>query len=145
MTPHGIGPTRRAVLRGAGALMALPFLESFPTLADGAKKAGPPLRMAVFTVTGGTVLESWKPTDAGPLTKLPSILRPLEFAKNDLADGRAWQRALNQNAPLALTFGGGVFVGANWRGRLLRSTDAVTWREVHKCEHHVEALAFGGG
>jgi hypothetical protein len=77
-------PTRRSVLRGAGALMALPFLESLPVRGEAAKKAGPPLRMAIFTVTGGTVLESWKPKEAGPLTKLPSILRPLEFAKNDL-------------------------------------------------------------
>ncbi len=40
--------------------------------------------MGIFTVTGGTVLESFAPKNAGPLTKLPSILRPLEFAKNDL-------------------------------------------------------------
>jgi hypothetical protein len=40
--------------------------------------------MGVFTVTGGTVLESWKPKEVGPLTKLPSILRPLEFARDDL-------------------------------------------------------------
>jgi hypothetical protein len=42
------------------------------------------LRLGIFTVTGGTVLESWKMKDAGPLTRLPSILRPLEFAKDDL-------------------------------------------------------------
>jgi hypothetical protein len=43
-----------------------------------------PLRMGIFTVTGGTVLESWKPATEGALTDLPSILRSLEFAKNDL-------------------------------------------------------------
>jgi len=77
------------MLRGAGAMMALPFMESLLFSAkahagDVPKKSGPPLRMGIFTVTGGTVLESWRMKQAGPLTKLPSILRPLEFAKEDL-------------------------------------------------------------
>ena len=46
--------------------------------------AKPPLRMGIFTVTGGTVIESWKSKTAGALGKLPSILRPLEFAKDDM-------------------------------------------------------------
>lgn len=58
-------------------------------------------------------------------------------------DGKTWKREANTDAPLTVAFGGGVFVGANWKGRLLRSTDGITWREVHKCEQHVEALAFG--
>ena len=40
--------------------------------------------------------------------------------------------------------GGGVFVGANWKGRLLRSEDAVEWREVFKSDRHIEAVCFGG-
>jgi hypothetical protein len=40
--------------------------------------------MGIVTTTGGTVLESWRMKEAGPLDKLPSILRPLEFAKQDL-------------------------------------------------------------
>lgn len=81
--------TRRAALRGAGAVLALPFLESWAAHLARAhdaptKAARPPLRFGIFTVTGGTVLESWKMKDAGPLAKLPSILRPLDFAKNDL-------------------------------------------------------------
>ena len=40
--------------------------------------------------------------------------------------------------------GGGVFVGSNWRGRILRSTDAIEWKDVFQAEHHVEAIAFGG-
>jgi hypothetical protein len=70
--------------------MALPFMESLA--ANEARAAGvssaaavkPPLRMGIVTTTGGTVLESWKNKAAGPLTKLPSILRPLEFAKDDM-------------------------------------------------------------
>lgn len=82
--------SRRSVLRGAGALMALPFMESVAARearAAGASAAAaikPPLRMGIVTTTGGTVLESWKSKAAGPLTKLPSILRPLEFAKDDM-------------------------------------------------------------
>ncbi len=68
--------------------MALPFLESIaaPLSAMGAtgEVGKPPLRMAIFTVTGGTVIESWRMKQAGPLTKLPSILRPLDFCKDDL-------------------------------------------------------------
>jgi hypothetical protein len=75
--------TRRAFLRGAGAAVALPFIEQ---IAPAAAPAGvkPPLRFGVFTVTGGTVIESWKPKEVGSLGKLPSILRPLEFAKDEL-------------------------------------------------------------
>lgn len=75
--------TRRAFLGSAGATLALPFVEQ---LAPAAAPAGvkPPLRFGVFTVTGGTVLESWKPKDVGALGKLPSILKPLEFAKDEL-------------------------------------------------------------
>jgi hypothetical protein len=81
--------SRRAMLQGAGAAVALPFLEAMlpaPTFAAGrgAAVAGPPLRMGIFTVTGGTVLESWKPAQVGPLTQLPSILRSLESVKNDI-------------------------------------------------------------
>lgn len=68
--------------------MALPFLESVATplgvFAAAGEVGKPPLRMAIFTVTGGTVIESWRMKQAGPLTKLPSILRPLEFARDDL-------------------------------------------------------------
>jgi hypothetical protein len=78
--------SRRNFLRGAGALLTLPFMESLGRISAFAAPAytRPPLRMGIFTVTGGTVLESWKMPQAGALGKLPSILRPLEFCKDDL-------------------------------------------------------------
>ena len=79
--------SRRSLLRGAGALLALPFLESLvPRAARGAAVVKPPVRLGIFTVTGGTVIESWRLKESCDLagTKLPSILRPLEFAKRDL-------------------------------------------------------------
>ncbi len=75
---------RRAFLRGARAAICLPFLEQLAPAAQPGATVKPPLRFGVFTVTGGTVLESWKPKDVGALTKLPSILKPLEFAKDEL-------------------------------------------------------------
>jgi hypothetical protein len=72
--------TRRDVLRGTGAMLALPFLEK-TALASAIR---PPLRLGIVTTTGGTVLESWKPKEPGPLGKLPSILRALEPVKDDL-------------------------------------------------------------
>ena len=73
--------TRRAFLGSAGATVALPFLEQLAPAAS----PKPPTRLGIWTVTGGTVLESWKPKEAGRLPeKLPSILRPLEFARDDL-------------------------------------------------------------
>jgi hypothetical protein len=68
-------------------MVMLPFLESLApraSAAAGPAASRPPLRLGIVTTTGGTVLESWKPAAEGALTRLPSILRPLEFAKNDL-------------------------------------------------------------
>lgn len=59
------------------------------------------------------------------------------------SDGLAWERRPNQNAPLTACYGRGLFLGAAWKGRLLRSLDAVKWEPVHKTEHHVEAVGFG--
>src|SRR5450432_3533038 len=78
------GPTRRAVLRGIGACVALPWMESLARAMPNVVTAKPPLRMGIFTVTGGTVSESWVPKDVGALGKLPSVLRSLEPYKNDL-------------------------------------------------------------
>lgn len=64
-------------------------------------------------------------------------------ATYESADGQAWTRRPNRDAPLTVAFGGGVFVGARWKGRLFRSTDAVGWEPVHKSDQHVEAIAFG--
>lgn len=58
-------------------------------------------------------------------------------------DGRRWDRQPNTDAPLIAVYGQQRFIGSNWRGRILQSTDAVTWKEVIQVEQHVEALAFG--
>lgn len=58
-------------------------------------------------------------------------------------DGINWKRQPNKDAPLTMVAGNGIFAGSNWKGRLMKSTDAVEWTQVHKCERHVEAVAFG--
>ena len=58
-------------------------------------------------------------------------------------DGDTWVRKPNRDAPLTVAHGGGVFVGAHWKGRMLRSTDGVEWVQVFKSDRHVEAIAFG--
>lgn len=59
------------------------------------------------------------------------------------ADGHRWERTANTNAPTTVAYGAGVFVGPRWKGRLVRSTDAVNWEEVHRGDQHIEAVAFG--
>ena len=59
-------------------------------------------------------------------------------------DGINWKRSPNKNGPLVMTYGAGVFVGTQWKGRLLYSTDAVEWAEVHRTDFHAEALASAG-
>ena len=77
--------SRRSFLRGAGAVVALPFLErlSATDVASGTA-VKPPVRLGIFSVTGGTVHESWKPTAVGRLDRLPSVLRALEPVREDL-------------------------------------------------------------
>jgi hypothetical protein len=62
-------------------------------------------------------------------------------------DGASWQRHKNADAPLAVACGiidkKPVFVGASWKGKLLRSGDGITWKRVHEAAHHIEAVAFG--
>jgi hypothetical protein len=58
-------------------------------------------------------------------------------------DGVKWERTANENAPVSMAYGAGVFVGPRWKGRLMRSTDGIKWEEVNKAEYHIEAVAFG--
>ncbi len=59
------------------------------------------------------------------------------------ADGLKWEKSPNADAPTAVAYGNGVFVGARWKGKVVRSTDGVKWEQVFASENHVEAVAFG--
>jgi len=58
-------------------------------------------------------------------------------------DGLKWERHANTDAPTTVTFGDGVFLGPRWKGRLMRSTNAIRWEEVFKSDRHIEAVAWG--
>src|SRR5215471_20252987 len=72
--------SRRAVLRGMGATVALPFLEAMvPALTPVAKTAASPLmRFAVVFVPLGERPGYWTPTKAGTDFEFTPILKSLE-------------------------------------------------------------------
>ena len=82
-------PNRRDVLRGLGAALALPWMES---LAPAARAAGaaagagkPPVRMCCWYVPNGVHLPAWFPDHDGALVDLPPTLEPLAFARDHLS------------------------------------------------------------
>ncbi len=81
--------SRRTVLRGLGATIALPFLDAmYPAFASQAiKKALRPNRMAFLYVPNGIVMEDWTPAGglgATPLGELPRISRALAPFREDV-------------------------------------------------------------
>ena len=78
--------SRRTMLRGIGAAVALPLLEAMlhrPALADaGARPA--PVRLAFLYVPNGMHMPDWTPTAVGPLAELPPTLKPLSRFAQEL-------------------------------------------------------------
>ncbi len=75
--------SRRALLKGAGAAIALPVLDAMrPVFAAAAEESsvhGMPIhRVAVVYVPNGIVMKEWLPDQPGTQFKLPRILQPLE-------------------------------------------------------------------
>jgi len=58
-------------------------------------------------------------------------------------DGAKWDRVPNVNAPTTAAFGAGTYVGSLWPGKIMRSTDAITWTEATTFPDHVLSLAYG--
>src|SRR5262249_23506993 len=80
--------SRRTVLRGLGASVALPWLEAMGPLvarAASAPAAKPaPNRAAFLYVPNGKNMADWTPKADGADFELPAILRPLAPVKDDL-------------------------------------------------------------
>ena len=80
--------SRRTVLRGLGATIALPWLESMGSLSAWAAGAAPgrtaPNRMAFVYVPNGKDMASWTPKAVGESFELPEILKPLAPHQKDL-------------------------------------------------------------
>ncbi|HEY3841273.1 MAG TPA: DUF1552 domain-containing protein [Bryobacteraceae bacterium] len=82
--------SRRTLLRGAGAAMALPWLESMAKSAPSTANAGPgnltepPMRMACIFLPNGTRPDHWTPAGDGEDFEITPHLKPLEAFKSDL-------------------------------------------------------------
>jgi hypothetical protein len=79
--------TRRTMLRGMGAALALPWMESLASVAKGATATStvkPPVRMCFWYVPNGVHLPAWFPQSEGTLVDLPESLQPLAFARESL-------------------------------------------------------------
>jgi hypothetical protein len=102
--------TRRHFLRGSGALIALPALESIgfvPFASAAAKASGAPPRRAVFLSMGfGVTQETWYPDQdqAGPDYTLPEGLAPLARHKSDFTIVQGCYNQHNDNAHGGSTF-----------------------------------------
>lgn len=77
---------RRTFLRGLGASVALPCLESMLPLraASGGVADAAPRRMAYVFIPNGANMADWKPQGEGADFELPFILEPLAPVRNDL-------------------------------------------------------------
>lgn len=86
MTKKGWPISRRTMLRGTGAAVALPMLEAMlPTRLFAAEAAQAPVRMAVLFMPNGVHQDHWTPKAAGANYDLPKTLEPLGDLKNDVS------------------------------------------------------------
>jgi hypothetical protein len=77
--------SRRTVLRGLSATIALPLLDAMvPVAARGAAVDKLPRRMAFFYVPNGVHMQDWKPQAEGAAFEMPYILEPLKPFKDDM-------------------------------------------------------------
>lgn len=91
--------SRRTLLRGAGAALALPWLEGMlPRSAGAAELAtgAAPVRMAVLYMPNGTHEDQWTPTGTGRDFELSPTLSPLADFKSELfIPSNLWNQATN--------------------------------------------------
>jgi hypothetical protein len=81
--------SRRTILRGLGASVALPWLEAMGPAAswagDTPAASAAPNRMAILYVPNGKIMEEWTPKSEGTDYELPSILEPLADLRQDFS------------------------------------------------------------
>lgn len=97
MTPHQRPLTRRTVLRGAGAALALPWLEAMAQVANPAQdQPKHPIRMAALFVPNGVRQDKWTPEGEGRQFKMSPTLEPLADLKDQLLiPTNLWNQASN--------------------------------------------------
>ena len=108
---------RRQVLRGTGALITLPALESlgFRRFASAAPAAAPPNRMIFLGIGYGVTSETWFPNinDKGAGYKLPVGLKPLARHKKDFTIVQGCKHKFSRQAHWGSTY---WLTGANQYG-----------------------------
>ncbi len=78
--------SRRRLLKGVGASIALPLLEGMlPLNALAASAKTPPLRMAFLFVPNGVSMEHWTPATEGAGFAVPDVLAPLASLKGQFS------------------------------------------------------------
>ena len=78
--------SRRTVLRGLGATIALPWLEAMtPWRALAAEKARLPVRLAWVYAPNGVQMKHWTPAREGADYELPDLLTPLKGLREDFS------------------------------------------------------------
>jgi hypothetical protein len=90
--------SRRAVLRGAGVALGLPWLEAMTpiSLLGASKSAQAPVRMAVLYMANGVNTATWSPEGQGKDFKLSPALEPLQDLKGDIqVISNLWNAAAN--------------------------------------------------
>lgn len=140
--------SRRTVLRGVGAAVALPWLEIMAprALADQAGK--PPVRLAYFYVPNGVHMPAWRPEEAGELTELPTTLKALAPMKDSITViSNLAAEHCDGNGAAHEPAGGGFLVGKKCKHSEEpevggRSVDQVAAREVG-LQTPVDSLALG--
>ena len=76
--------SRRAVLRGAGCTVALPWLESLHALADVPPPSAFPKRFGIVFLGNGINEDHWSAEGQGAAMKLSKTLSPLEPLKEKI-------------------------------------------------------------
>src|SRR4029078_1010184 len=121
--------SRRAVLRGAGVAVALPWLESLPAFADATAPGAFPKRFAVMFMGNGINENYWSAEGSGADMKLSKTLSPLEPLKHkiNVIDGLFNKAATGHGIHPPQT--GSLLSGADiQKGAIIRSGISVDQR-----------------
>ena len=114
----GVHLDRRTLLRGAGAGIALPFLEAMvPAFAASRQpQSEAPRRLAFIYIPNGVIQEAWTPVASGSEFQFTRTLKPLEAHRDDLLvlsglthnNGRALGDGAGDHARAASSFLTGI-------------------------------------
>jgi hypothetical protein len=76
--------SRRTVLKGVGAVLALPLLEAMQNQAGSPPSPQTPVRLAFVYAPNGKHMPDWTPTRQGADYSLPRLLEPMREFRSDM-------------------------------------------------------------